>query len=431
MNRLHAAATFVCALVAASCLGAAEFKPGEDWPQFRGPKRDGLSTETGLLKEWPTSGPSLTWKATGLGSGFSTVAIADGKIYTTGDRDNGCFLIALEQNSGKEVWATKIGETGQYGGYAGPRGTPTVDGKLLYCLGQHGDLICAETSDGKVVWKKNLPKDFGGRCGGWSWSESPLVDGEKLVVTAGGRDAAIVAFNKQTGAVLWKAAVPGNDPAAYSSIVIGNGGGVRQYVQLMGNGVVSVSDAGKFLWRYDGQKSERNGRGLFVGNTANIPTPIVQGDHVFCSAGYGKGGALLKLTKSGTGVTAQEVYFNQQLTNKHGGWVMIGDFVYGDRDDSGRPQCANWKTGKVVWERNGGKGGGSASVTYADGRLYFRYQNGIMTLVDASPDGFKERGSFKIPGQHDPSWPHPVVAGGKLYLREQDEVLCYDVKGQQ
>jgi len=223
MNRLHAAGSFVLALLGCSLLAAAEFKGGEEWPQFRGPKRDGLSTETGLLKEWPTNGPTLAWKATGIGEGFSTVAVAGGKVYTAGDRSNGCFLIALDLESGKEQWAAKIGDTGEFGGYAGPRGTPTVDGNMVYCLGQRGDLVCVATANGKEVWRKNLPKDFGGRCGGWSWSESLLVDGEKLVVTAGGQGAGIVALNKKTGALLWKAAIPGNDPAAYSSIVISNG----------------------------------------------------------------------------------------------------------------------------------------------------------------------------------------------------------------
>lgn len=401
----------------------------EDWPQFRGPKRDGVSTETGLLKEWPKDGPTLAWKATGLGSGFSTVAIAGGRVFTAGDRDDACYLIALDQESGKELWKARLGDDGQHGGYAGPRGTPTVDGSRVYVLGQQGDLLCADVDGGKEVWRKNLPKDFGGRVGGWSWSESPLVDGDKLVCTPGGRDATIVALNKNTGATLWRAAVPGNDPAGYSSIVISTVGGIKQYIQLTGNGVIAVNaQNGKFLWRYDGQA--RGGRGNFMGNTANIPTPIVNGEYVFCSVGYGKGGALLKMTARGGTVTAQEVYFNRELTNKHGGWVMIGDYVYGDRDDSGFPQCANWKTGKVMWQRSGGRGDGSASVTYADGHLYFRYQNGVMTLVEANGSAFKEKGSFKIPGQRQPSWPHPVVAGGKLYLREQDQLLCYDVKAQ-
>jgi outer membrane protein assembly factor BamB len=387
-----------------------------DWPQFGGPKRDARSPDKGLLKTWPKEGPRLAWKAPGVGGGYSSVAVAGGKAFTLGNKGDSTFVVAMDQDTGRILWSSKVGPAG------GDLGcTPTVDGDRVYALGQAGDLVCVSAGAGDRQWHRNLPKDFGGQCGGWHYTESPLVDGARLVCTPGGKDATMVALNKMTGAVIWKCAIPIQDTTAgYSSIVIAEVSGVRLYVQLLAGGVAGVAAKdGKFLWKY-----EKLGN-----NTANIPTPIVLDDHVFCSAGYGKGGALLHLVPTAGGVTAKEVYFNQQLTNKHGGLVVVGDYVYGDHDDSGRPFCAEVKTGKVVWHREGrGPGAGSASVAYADGRLYFRYENGITALVNASPDRYTEVSTFMIPKRDGPSRAHPAIAGGKLYLREGDTVWCYDVR---
>ena len=382
---------------------------------------DSLSPDKGLLPKWEKNGPPLAWKepAKDLGTGFSSVAVVGDKIFTMGDVGDSYYVFALQRASGNKLWQAKVGGSGAPGGYAGPRSTPTVDGDLLFALGQNGNLICLEAAGGKEVWKKDMRKDFGGNVGGWGYSESPLVDGDKLLCTPGGKDAAIVALNKKTGAVIWKAVVPG-DRAEYSSMTVAEVGGIRLYVQLLANNVAGISAKdGKLLWTY-----EKLGH-----NTANIPTPVVKGDLVFCAAGYGKGGALLKLTAKGGQVTVQEVYFNGDLTNRHGGVVLVGDHLYGDCDDGGNPYCAEFKTGKVVssWKKQS-KGGGSMAVTYADGHLYCRYANGIVALVDASPAGYRETGSFKIANVRGPSWPHPVVVDGRLYLREQEKLWCYDVK---
>ena len=313
--------------------------------------------------------------------------------------------------TGKSSGRTEIGPSGGNLGC-----TPTVDGERIYALGQQGDLVCLNTSDGKQVWHRNLLKDFHGSMGGWHYCESPLVDGEHVIVTPGGKKATMVALDKKTGETVWECAIPLKiTQAGYSSIVIADVGGVKQYVQLLDGGLVGVSTDGKPLWEYE----------KLAPNTANIPTPIVLNDEIFSAAGYGKGGALLKLTASGNEVDAKEIYFNHELTNKHGGVVVVGDYAYGDTDDSGKPYCADVKTGKVKWKRKGneGEGRGSASVTYADGRLYFHYDNGVVALVEASPDGYKETGSFK--GQTDgPGWAHPVVVGGRLYIREGDASLA-------
>lgn len=401
------------------------------WPQWRGPNRDGKSPETGLLQQWPAEGPKLLWKASGMGRGFSSVSIADGKIFTMGDRDGGQHVVCLNLKDGAEIWKARLADTSNYGGFAGPRCTPTVDGSLLYAITAHGDLVCLKSRDGEEVWRKSFPKDFGGKMhSGWGYSESPLVDGPWLLCTPGAQDALLVALDKRSGEEIWRCPAPenpgkkGGDGAAYSSIVIGHGAGVKQYVQMVGRGLVGVrAKDGKLLWNYN----------QVANGTAIIPTPIVNGDYVFASSGYGEGGsALVKLIPSGDGVRAEEQYWHNagSLQNHHGGMVMVDDYIYlGHGSNNGIPTCLNWKENKIVWGRKRGPGEGSAALTYADGQLYFRYQNGLMALMSASPEGLKINGKFKIPDVKEPSWPHPTIILGKLFLREQDTLLCYDVKG--
>jgi outer membrane protein assembly factor BamB len=400
-----------------------------DWPGWRGAKRDAVSAEQGLLQEWPAAGPALAWKATGVGAGLSGVAVAGERLYTIGDEGDAQYLIALDRTNGRLAWKTRLGPAWK-DEFAGARSTPTVDGALVFALGTEGDLVCAEAATGRVVWQKNLEKEYGGRVMTiWKWSESPLVDGDLLVFTPGGPWAAMVAVQKATGQKVWETeempnlGPKGRDGAGYSSIVVSNGAGVKQYVQLMGKGLVGIrASDGKFLWGYN----------RVANNVANISTPIVRGDYVFASTGYQTGSALLKLEKDGDGVKASEVYFLEPgtLQNHHGGLVLVGDHVYaGHGHNKGFPICVDFATGKVTWGgdiRNAGTG--SAAVMYADGRLYYRYQNGVVILVEASPAGYKERGSFTIPDATQPSWPHLTVADGKLYVREQDAVYCYDVR---
>jgi outer membrane protein assembly factor BamB len=392
-----------------------------DWPQFRGPLRTDVSDDKNLLEQWPAEGPPVVWKAEGLGVGFSSIAVAGERIYSMGDKGTSSFLIALDRAAGKRLWESPIGKPG--GNYEGTRSTPTVDGDLVYGLGQFGDLICCESATGQELWRKNLRSDFGGRHGSWQYAESLLVDGNRMVCTPGGKGAAMVALNKVTGDVIWKGAVPENDSAGYSSIVISEGGGVRQYVQLMANGLASfAADDGRLLWRYGGERDR------FGGNTANIPTPIVRENFIFAAAGYGRGGGLVELSASGQGVTAKEVYFDRNLSNRHGGVVLVGDYLFGDRDQSGLPWCAEWSTGKVQWRKaKRTQGTGSAAITYADGRLYMQYENGVVALVEATPEAYREISIYRIPEPQEPCWTHPVVVGGRLYIRNQDVLWCHDV----
>ncbi len=393
-----------------------------NWPQWRGPNRDGISTETGLLKEWDDDGPPLVWQIDGLGSGYGSVSVADGRIYVMGNREGGEHVIALNAVDGSRLWSTKMGT----GGHSNC--TPTIDGDRVYAVGLDGDLACLDVENGKLIWSKNYGRDFKGRMmSTWGFSESPLVDGDRLICTPGARDAILAALDKRDGSVIWKTTMPGNvgsrggDGAAYSSVVISNGAGVKQYVQLVGRGVIGVrADDGKLLWAYN----------RIANGTANIPTPIVHGDYVFTSTGYDTGAALLKLSRDGDGVKAEEVYFLEQdvMQNHHGGMILLGDHIYcGTGHNNGFPLCIEMLTGKVAWRPDRGPGRESAAIAYADGNLYFRYQDGTMALIEANPMEYVVKGSFRLASRQHESWPHPVIAGGRLYLRDWDVLMCYDI----
>jgi len=431
LGRIVAAAVVLAAgigWIAASAPAAQSAADVPNWPQFRGPNRDNVSTDTGLLKEWDADGPALAWKASGLGLGFSSLAVTRDGIYTMGDQGTSQYVIALAPADGRLLWKTKVGPNWD-DRYPGPRSTPTVDGALLYAIGTEGDVVCLETATGKERWRKSLVRDFGGQImSDWKFSESALVDGDRVVVTPGGESSAIVALDKRTGALVWKAPMPapgpnGRDGAGYASIVISNGGGVKQYVTLLGRGLISVRAAdGVVLWSYN----------RVANNVANIPTPIVKGDFVFASSGYQAGAVLLKLAAAGAGkVTATEVYFLEGRTfqNHHGGVILVGDAIYaGNGHRNGLPICLDFATGQVRWGGNiRNEGIGSAALTYADGHVYYRYENGVMILVEATPTGYRQKGMFKLPSG-ELNWAYPVVTGGKLYIRDKDELLVYDLR---
>ncbi len=384
-----------------------------DWSQWRGPKRDGLSMEKGLPASWPKEGPALAWKTRGLGEGFSTVTISGDRIFTAGDIGDSSYIVALNRADGKPLWKTRLGPKG--GGPAGPRGTPAVDGNLVFALGQHGDLVCAAADTGKEVWRKHLVKEFGGKCGGWLYSESPLVDGDRLICTPGGKQGTLMAFNKKTGDVLWRC-TDWTDSAEYSSAIVETLGGVRQYIQFTGDSVAGVAaDNGTLLWRAD-----RPGR------TATVPTPIFRDNHVYVTSGYGVGCNLFKITATGGPFKTESVYSNDNMVNHHGGVVLVGRHLYGYSDGKGWI-CQDFQSGEIVWKNPGvGKG----AIAYADGHLYLRGEgkSGTVALIQATPVGYKETGRFDQPERSgSESWAHPVIAGGRLYLRDQDLLLCYDL----
>lgn len=474
--------------------------------QWRGPKRDGIFAETGLLKEWPADGPKLAWKAEKLGKGMASVAVADGVIYTTAGRKGGQHIVALDANTRAERWTAKLADKG-----GEPRCTPTIDGSFVYAVSTEGDLVCVQAADGKEVWRKSYANDFGNPPKPtWQFSESPLVDGDKLIVVPGSAEAVVVALNKKTGAVIWKCAAElpgkGHDGAGYTGAIVSNAAGIRQYVTMVGKGAIGVdAAAGKLLWHYN----------RVANGTAVIPTPLVWDDYVFVSSGYGTGAGLLKIVKAegggspatapapdarkvealskklaelqaeiekrraaraknergtpeyeasdklvqdikpeiekaeadlaaakgnkaddngripGSPVIAEEQYWLRAnvFQNHHGGMVRIGDYIYaGKGHNNGFPICLEWKTGKVAWEKERGPGQESAAVIAADGHLYFRYQDGTMALIEATPNGYAQKGAFKLASVNGPSWPHPAIHAGKLYIRDQDVLLCYDLK---
>ena len=404
-------AALTLALAAITAAGAQT--TNTDWAQWRGPRRDGISLEKGLLKTWPAGGPKQVWKAESLGGGYGSVAVSKGRIYGMGYRNPDEAVWCLDAATGRGLWATPIAQANRRGkGYGdGSRCTPTVDGNLVFVEGDSGDIACLDAASGQIRWKKDLVTDFGGRVPGWGFTESPLVDGNKVILTPGGRAASIVALDKNTGEVIWKSVVPEGDAAGYSSAIIATVNGQRQYIQFMSGGVIGIAAAdGKFLWRYNSPANR----------TANISTPIYRDGHVFAATAYNTGGGLAKLN----GSTADEVYFTRNMQNHHGGMVLVGEHLYGFNNSN--LTCINFLTGAVAWEnRSVGKG----SVTAVDGMLICRGEGREIALVEANPAQYVEKGRFAQPERSGKSaWAHPVVANGKLYLRDQDIMFCYDVK---
>lgn len=387
-----------------------------DWPQWQGPDRTGISTETGLLKEWPKAGPPLSWSISNLGKGYGTVAISGNRIYVQGTQGRDSVVFCLNRADGKTVWTRALGPSLDNDKGDGPRGTPTVEGDRLYALTEAGDLACLKIIDGSVVWGRNILRDFRGSNPQWRLSESPLIDGNNLIVTPGGPGAGIVALNKLEGSTVWTSQEL-SDRAAYSSCVIVNVQGVRAITTLTASAAVGVrASDGKLLWHYK----------RVANKTANITTPVVYNDKVFYTSDYDTGCALLGLTVQNGMINAQEIYFSRDMMNHHGGVVLINGYLYGFSNAT--LTCMEFATGNVRWKnRSVGKG----SLTYADGNLYLLSEDNVVGLAQATPEGYFEKGRFQIEDQGQPSWAHPVICGGKLYIRNQGVLASYSVSNSQ
>ncbi len=455
--KIKATWTAIVLMVAACCSLAA------DWPQWQGPNRDGKSADTGLLKEWPKDGPPLAWKIDKLGGGDSAPAIADGRIYFMSNRGDDEVVWALSEKDGSEIWVKRLGPAFAQRasqGKEGPACTPTIDGERLYVEGLAGDVVCLQVKDGAIVWQRSLTEDFGGRVPMWSYRESPLVDGDKVIVTPGSTNATLVALDKLTGKTIWKAQMTGSSDAgsaapggrggfgsrggfgggrggfggrggsrgtgaAYASPIAIDFDGQRQYVQLISNTLAGFAASdGKFLWRYD---KPANRMGI------NCSTPLYHDGMVFAASAYGAGGGLVKLSKDDNGgVKAEEVYSTRDMQNHHGGMILLDDYLYGANggNEGGALACLDFQTGKIMWDQRESAGRrAKGSLALADGRLYYRMENGTMLLIEPDPKQYIERGRFEQPDRsRQPAWAHPVVANGKLYVRDQDVLYCYDVK---
>ncbi|MBN1818819.1 MAG: PQQ-like beta-propeller repeat protein [Sedimentisphaerales bacterium] len=426
-----------------------------DWPQWRGVNRDAKSADTGLLKQWPENGPPLAWRVDKLGGGDSAPAIAAGRIYIMGNRGDEEVVWALSEKDGSEIWVSPLGAAFRQQasqGKEGPACTPTVDGERLYVVGLAGNVACLQASDGKIVWQRSMTEDFGGRVPMWSFRESPLVDGDKVIVTPGGTDAMLVALNTLTGDTIWKSKVPdapggesnapsgggfggrrggfgggrgGGGGASYASVIAIDFEGQRQYVQLTARTLVGVAASdGKFLWRYD---KPANRMGI------NCATAVYSDGMIFASSAYGAGGGLVKLSKDADGsVKAEEVYATTEMQNHHGGMILLDGYLYGATggNEGGALACLEFKTGKVMWDQRQTAGRrAKGSLAFADGRLYYRMEDGMIVLIEPNPEKYIERSRFQQPDRTRlPAWAHPVIANGKLYIRDQDVMFCYDVK---
>jgi outer membrane protein assembly factor BamB len=392
-----------------------------DWPQWRGPSRTAVSAETGLLASWPAEGPRLLWRVSDLGAGYSTPAVAGNRLFVLVNRGvEDELLQARSIADGKLVWQVRLGSVGnpdQQPSYPGSRSTPTVTADTVYALGSNGDLVAVDRRDGRERWRRQLRQDFGGKPGTWAYAESLLVDGDTLVVSPGG-ETALVALHRKTGKETWRSRVPGGEDAAYSSAMPFRVGSVKQYVQFLQKGLVGIDAAtGALLWRYDIPA---------VGSAANMASPIARGDVVFATTNQG-GGGFVRLTGVAGGVTATPLHFEKKLGIGAGGAVLVGDHLYG-ANSQGLLAMA-WETGTIAWHD---RSVGAGAVAAAEGRLYVRGESGEVALVDASPAGYRERGRFTPVDPPDrgkaKAWPHPVIAGGRLYLRDLGVLWAYDIR---
>jgi len=385
--------------------------PPADWFQWRGPNRDGISQETGLLQAWPKAGPPQAWRTSGAGNGYSSFSSAGGRLFTLGARNNNEYVMAFDRATGKKVWEYLNGRRYENDRGDGPRSTPTVEGDRLYVLGGSGDLTCLDLA-GTKIWSINLIQKFGGRNPYWGYSESPLIVGDRILVNAGGPRASIVAINKADGATLWQ---NHSDEAGYSSPMLMRTGSLNQVIFFTGSRSLAVDPRdGRLLWSYN---KAANG-------TANIATPIVRGTRVFLSSDYGTGAALLEIRAAGNLASASEIYFTRDMRNHHASSVLIEDHLYGF--SSSILTALKFDTGAMAWrDRSVGKG----SLAFADGRLYLYSEDGVVGLAEASPAGYREHGRFSLAQQSGlPTWSHPIISGGLLVVRDQDNVYAYDVR---
>jgi outer membrane protein assembly factor BamB len=387
--------------------------PVTDWPQWRGPDRNGVSKETGLLKQWPAAGPTRLWRVTNLGPGYGSLAVQGDRIYVQMITGRQSSVASLNRATGQIVWSRALGSAGDNDRGNGPRGTPTIDGDRLYVLTENGDLACLKLADGTPVWQVNLPRDMKGRNIYWLYSESPLINGNHVIVTPGGRDATVVAIDKMTGKTVWTTKGLSDEPG-YSSVIAADVQGVRTLMTFTSTAAVGIrATDGKVMWKYD----------QVANGTANIATPVFFDNKVFFSSGYGTGAALLGLTVQAGEVKAKELYFTRNMKNHHGGVVLVNGTIYGFNDAI--LTALDFQTGMVLWrDRSVGKG----SLTYADGHLYVLSESNVMGLVEASPTGYREKGRFSIPDSGFESWAHPVVSNGRLYIRNQGSLAAYDIK---
>ena len=401
----------------------------QDWAQWRGPNREGIFKGANLNLDWSAKKPQLLWTFRQAGSGYAAPTIIGTTLYCQGGADEKDFAFALDTQTGNVKWKQELGEMSVLDRGDGPRGSVTVDGDKLYLIRGSSQLHCLAAADGKMIWQKDLKADFNGKLmSNWGYSESPLIDGDRVICTPGGDDGTMIALDKNTGEVIWRA-TEWTDPCAYSSAIIAEIDGLRQYIQQSSKGVAGVAAKdGKLLWRIENPAYK----------IAVIPTPIFNDKMVYVTNGYNGGCIGIQLSKNGENIKADTVYTNNRdISCQHGGVVLINGYVYGHSD---RPSnswvCQNFKTGEIVWTQSDKEASvGKGSLLAVNDRLIlYDMQNGSSAVVAASPDGWKDFGKIEIPErtniktQDNQAWTHPVVANDKLYLRDHDLLFCFDLK---
>ncbi len=384
------------------------------WPRFHGPRGTNMSPETGLLRQWPEGGPRQLWTAQGIGDGFATVAIADGRIYTAGNRNNQTVITALD-TSGKLLWQAPNGGAWT-GAQPGSRGTPTIEGDRLYHESPLGDVVCLDAPSGRKIWGLNILQTFGAENTTWALAESLLIDGDHLICSPGGPQTAVVALDKRTGQIVWKSPSVGGDRAGYASPALVVHQGLRMILTMTSQHAIGVNaDTGELLWQFK----------HVTPWDENIFSPIFHEGQVFISTGHRVGSVMLKVTVQGRKASVQEVWRSTDLDNHHGGTILLDGYLYGSLWSPGWA-CLQWQSGKTMYSA---RGVGKGSLTYADGMLYTLGENGQMGLVPATPQDHTVVSRFRLPaGGQGPAWAHPVVCGGRLYLRHGDFLYAYDVR---
>ena len=386
------------------------------WPQFHGPNGHNISTETGLPTTWPEGGPTLLWTAEGLGHGFGTVTIADGMIYAAGDIGESCVITAMDLD-GAVQWRFENGASWR-GPTPGARPTPTMDGGRVYGENAHGAVVCLDAGTGHKIWGRNIAEEFGGKYSSWGYAESLVIDGDRVICCPGG-DAAMVALDKETGETIWQSPSAG-EPAGYSTPVLGEYQGLRMLLTMGEKSLIGVNaDTGDLLFRFEHYTPRY---------VANCVSPIYHDGHVFISGGYGKGSVLLKINADGATATVEPVWSTEDLDNRHGGVILLDGFLYGASQvtSKGRWCCLEWETGRLMYAE---PGVGEGSLTCAEGMLYTLSEKRNVGLVKATPAGHEVVSQFAIPeGGAGATWAHPVVCGGRLYIRHGDRLYAYDAR---
>lgn len=396
----------------AAAAGAADDLPF--WPQFHGPNRDNISTEEGLLDAWPEGGPTRVWTAEGLGYGYSSMAIAGGMMYTAGNIDGNTVVTALDME-GNILWQVKNGAAWTQD-RPGTRGTPTVDGDRVYHESPIGNVICLDAKTGDINWELNILDKFDSENIHWGLSESLLIDGDNVICSPGGPQASMVALNKHTGAVVWKAPSTG-ELAGYASPVLAEIEGLRMVITMTAKGLIGVNaDTGELLWHVDHESY----------TDQNTTGPVLEGNEVFVSTLQG-GSVKWRIGVEDGKAKIEEVWRTNDFDNHHGGVVLVNGNLYGTSMTRNRNKwvCLDWESSEV---KHVDEGVGKGSMTYADGMLYALGENGDMGLVRPTAGGHEMISSFEIPeGGKGNSWAHPVVCAGRLYIRHGEFLYAYDV----